>query len=101
MSLSPTDIMPQTKQIGQQSDGALITLALIWGTSHGITKDILLTHSPAFYTSARFGLAALCFSLLYAGHLCRSDKREIREGIILGLCSFAGIAFYVVGLVFT
>jgi drug/metabolite transporter (DMT)-like permease len=85
----------------RQSDGALLSLALIWGTSHVITKDILATHSPAFYTSARFGLAALCFSLIYAGHLWRSDKREIKEGILLGLCSFTGIAFYVGGLVFT
>ena len=88
-------------EIIRQSDGALLTLALIWGTSHVITKDILSTHSPAFYTSARFGLAALCFSSIYAGHLWRSDKREIREGLILGLCSFAGIAFYVAGMVFT
>lgn len=85
----------------RQSDGALISLAFIWGTSHVITKDILSTHSPAFYTSARFGLAALFFSLIYGGHLWRSGKKEIREGIILGLCSFAGIAFYVAGLVFT
>lgn len=85
----------------RQSDGALISLAFIWGTSHVITKDILSTHSPAFYTSARFGLAALCFGLIYGVHLWRSGKKEISEGIILGLCSFAGIAFYVAGLVFT
>ncbi|MCI0661435.1 MAG: DMT family transporter [Acidobacteria bacterium] len=85
----------------RQSDGALISLAFIWGTSHVITKDILSTHSPAFYTSTRFGLAALCFSLIYGRHLWRSGKREIKEGIVLGLCSFAGIAFYVAGLVFT
>ncbi len=84
-----------------QSDAALISLALMWGTSHVITKDILATHSPAFYTSARFGIAALCFGLLFARHLRRSGKREIGQGFILGLCSFAGIAFYVVGLVFT
>jgi drug/metabolite transporter (DMT)-like permease len=88
-------------QLSRQSDGALISLALIWGTSHVITKDILTNHSPAFYTSARFSLAALCFSLIYAGHLWRSDNKEIKEGIILGLCSFAGIAFYVAGMVFT
>src|SRR5262249_57696269 len=40
-----------------KSDAALIMLALTWGTSHVITKDILTgtsPHSPAFYTSARF-----------------------------------------------
>lgn len=84
-----------------QSDGALIALALIWGTSHVITKDILTNHSPAFYTSLRFGLAAVGFGLLFTKHLRRSGRREIVQGVLLGLCSFAGIAFYVAGLVFT
>lgn len=84
-----------------QADGALIMLALMWGTSHVVTKDILATHSPSFYTSARFGLAAVFFALMFWRHLPRSSAREIRQGMLLGLCSFAGIAFYVTGLVFT
>jgi len=81
-----------------QSDAALIALALMWGTSHVITKDILSTHSPAFYTTARFGIAAVCFALFFSRHLLRSGRREVVQGIILGLCSFGGIAFYVAGL---
>lgn len=84
-----------------RSDAALITLALMWGTSHVITKEILATHSPSFYTSARFGLASICFGLMFAAHLRRSNRREVKQGVVLGLCSFAGIGFYVVGLVFT
>lgn len=92
----------QTNQVSfWKSDAALITLALVWGTSHVIQKDILSTHSPAFYTSLRFGIAALCFGLLFAGHLRRTSRREIIQGALLGLCSFAGISFYVSGLVFT
>jgi drug/metabolite transporter (DMT)-like permease len=84
-----------------KSDATLIMLALIWGTSHVIQKDILATHSPAFYTSARFGVAALCFGLLFANHLRRSDRKEIVKGAWLGLFSFAGIGFYTSGLAFT
>lgn len=84
-----------------KSDAALIMLALTWGTSHVITKDILATHSPAFYTSARFGVAALCFGLLFGNHLRRSNRKEIVKGAWLGLFSFAGIGFYTSGLVFT
>lgn len=93
---------PQTIQASfWKSDAALISLALIWGTSHVITKTILTDHSPAFYTSLRFGIAALCFGLLFAGHLRRSGRKEIIQGAMLGLFSFAGIAFYTSGLVFT
>src|SRR5499426_2917751 len=84
-----------------KSDAALIMLALTWGTSHIITKDILKTHSPAFFTSARFGIAALCFGLLFAKHLWRSSRKEIVKGAWLGLFSFAGIGFYTSGMVFT
>jgi drug/metabolite transporter (DMT)-like permease len=84
-----------------QSDAALISLALMWGTSHVVTKDALMNHSPAFYTSARFGIASICFGLLFARHLRQSKRTEIVQGLLLGLCSFAGIAFYVTGLAFT
>jgi drug/metabolite transporter (DMT)-like permease len=84
-----------------RSDATLIMLALVWGTSHVIQKDILSSHSPAFYTSARFGIAALCFGLLFANHLRRSPRKEIVKGAWLGLFSFAGIAFYTSGLAFT
>jgi drug/metabolite transporter (DMT)-like permease len=84
-----------------KSDSALIMLALTWGTSHVIQKEILETHSPAFYTSARFGIAALCFGLLFASHLRRSPRKEIVKGAWLGLFSFAGIGFYTSGLAFT
>jgi drug/metabolite transporter (DMT)-like permease len=84
-----------------KSDAALIALALIWGTSHVIQKDILSAHSPAFYTSIRFGIAAVCFGLLFSGHLRRTSRREIIQGALLGLFSFSGIGFYISGLVFT
>lgn len=91
----------QAGHAGWKSDGALIALAIVWGTSHVITKEILATHSSAFYTATRFGIAAICFGLAFSGHLRRSSWHEIKQGVKLGLLSFAGIAFYVVGLSFT
>ncbi|MFN6201301.1 MAG: DMT family transporter [Acidobacteriota bacterium] len=84
-----------------RAEGSLIALALIWGTSHVITKDILATHSPSCYTTARFGLASIVFLIFFWRHVRRSSPAEIRDGVLLGLCSFTGIALYVSGLVFT
>lgn len=84
-----------------RAEGSLIALALIWGTSHVITKDILATHSPSFYTTARFGLASIVFLIFFWRQVRRSSPAEIRDGVLLGLCSFTGIALYVSGLVFT
>lgn len=101
MSTTKTNHAVNPPKAGWQSDASLIALALMWGTSHVITKEILASHSPAFYTSVRFGIAALCFALFFAGHLQRSNRRKIKQGILLGLLSFTGIAFYVLGLNFT
>ncbi|MFZ4986216.1 MAG: DMT family transporter [Blastocatellia bacterium] len=84
-----------------QAEGSLMALALVWGTSHVITKDILATHSPSFYTTARFGLAAIFLLLVFWRHIRRRSLNDVGLGILLGLCSFAGIAFYVSGLIFT
>src|SRR5262245_45240604 len=73
----------------------------MWGSSHVVTKDLLTNHSPAFYTSTRFGIASICFGFLFARHLRRAKRAEIGQGLLLGLCSFAAIAFYVTGLAFT
>lgn len=91
----------QTPTSNPRAEAALITLAVIWGTSHVITKNILTAHTPFFYTGLRFGLAAIAFALFFAGHLRRSSSKEVRQGCWLGLCSFAGISFYTLGLVFT
>lgn len=92
---------PSTASVNRRAELALLALALIWGTSHVITKNILTVHTPFFYNSLRFGFASLCFGLLFAGHLRKAQSREIRQGILLGLCSFVGIVCYSVGLIFT
>jgi drug/metabolite transporter (DMT)-like permease len=84
-----------------RADLALGALALMWGTTFVITKEIVTTHSPFFYTSVRFGLASLGFILIFWRHFRHLQATEVREGIILGLCVFAGITFQVSGIVYT
>lgn len=73
----------------------------MWGTSHVITKNILLAHTPFFYTSLRFGVAAVLFGAVFFRALRHSQSHELRQGLLLGLCSFTGISLYTAGLVFT
>ena len=90
-----------TAPLNRHAELALLALALIWGTSHVITKNIVTAHTPFFYNSLRFGFASLCFGLLFAGHLRRAELRQIRQGALLGLCSFVGIVCYSVGMIYT
>jgi drug/metabolite transporter (DMT)-like permease len=84
-----------------RADAALAALALMWGSTFVITKDVVSTHSPLFYTSTRFGIASAVFGLMFARHLRSSRLNEIREGVILGSCVFAGILLQVSGIVYT
>jgi drug/metabolite transporter (DMT)-like permease len=93
--------LTQTTAPDARAELALLALTVMWGTSHVITKNVLTAHTPFFYTSLRFGLAAVLFGLFFAGALRRSRKQELRQGLLLGLCSFAGISLYTAGLVFT
>jgi len=84
-----------------RAEFALLALAVMWGTSHVVTKNILMAHTPFFYTSLRFGLAAVLFGAVFFRSLRHSQGRELRQGLLLGLCSFTGISLYTAGLVFT
>lgn len=84
-----------------RADLALGGLALMWGTTFVVTKEVVMTHSPFFYTSSRFGLASIAFILLFWRHLRTARRNEVREGIILGLCVFTGITLQVSGIVYT
>ena len=84
-----------------RADLALGALALMWGTTFVITKEIVATHSPFFYTSVRFGLASLAFVIIFRRHLLNLRRNEVGEGIILGLCIFMGITLQVFGIVYT
>jgi len=96
--------MPSSNQVPTpniRADLALGALALMWGTTFVITKEIVATHSPFFYTSVRFGLASLAFIIIFRRHLLKARRNEVREGIILGLCVFMGITLQVFGIVYT
>ena len=84
-----------------RADLAMAALAVIWGSTHPITKAVVATHSPFFYTSCRFGLASIGFVLLFGSHLRRARRSEVWEGVILGVCTFAGITLLVSGIVYT
>ena len=84
-----------------RADLAMGALALIWGSTHVITKVVVAEYSPFFYTSTRFGLASIGFVLLFGAHLRRARRAEVLEGVVLGVCVFAGITLLVSGIVYT
>lgn len=72
----------------------LVCTTLIWGTTFPLLKDAVSTLSPPVLIDSRFLIAALVFV-----PFCRQlDRRLLRDGVILGIISFAAYITQVIGL---
>ena len=77
---------------------ALLTAALIWGSSFIVMKDAL-TDVPVYQLLAiRFTLAGLLLALLFRKKLVRSGKPLLRHGALCGVLLLGGYATQTYGL---
>lgn len=77
---------------------ALLTCSLLWGATFVIVKNTLADISVFAYLSARFTLGALPMAWVYRADLRKLSRRDIRAGIIVGLCMAGGYAFQTAGI---
>ncbi len=84
-----------------KADFALLSVAIIWGSTFVLTKDAIQHIQTYNFLAFRFGVAAAFLALFSYKKLHKLNLITIRNGIILGLMLFAGYAFQTVGLVYT
>jgi drug/metabolite transporter (DMT)-like permease len=86
-----------------QADLALTGIALIWGATFVLVKEALASASTLVFLAIRFGVATLALSLVFRGRFGKlhTRGRELRGGVLAGVCLFAGYAFQTFGLRFT
>jgi drug/metabolite transporter (DMT)-like permease len=78
----------------------LAGVALLWGSTFIITKDVVREMAPLAFLTARFALAALVLLVL-----CRRkfpcSRRALVDGVVLGLLNSSGLVLQVFGQVYT
>lgn len=79
----------------------LFFIAIIWAGTFVIIKITLTEIPPFYFLTLRFFAASVLFFLLAIKKLNRTNKHEIKAGLILGILLFAGFASQTSGLVYT
>jgi drug/metabolite transporter (DMT)-like permease len=96
MSILPPACRPKTAA----SALALVLVALLWGTSYAVIKDIIDSIPPFTLMLYRFGLSTLLLGVFYGHRLKRVTGRQLRNSAWIGLflvleyvCQILGIRF--------
>jgi drug/metabolite transporter (DMT)-like permease len=92
--------MPPNHPRAVASALALILVALLWGTSYAVVKDIIATVPPFTLMLCRFGLSTLLLAAFHGPRLKRVSLRHLRNSAWIGLflvleyvCQILGIRF--------
>lgn len=80
---------------------ALLAVTAVWGATFVLVQDVI-EEMPVFaFLAWRFGLAGLALLALRPQTLARLSRRDIRNGIALGLMLAGGYAAQTIGLQYT
>jgi drug/metabolite transporter (DMT)-like permease len=77
---------------------ALLLVAISWGATFPLAKQILQSVPPFLYLALRFGIAALLVGALCAPAIMRLRGRQWLEGLLAGIALAGGYAFQTTGL---
>lgn len=81
-----------------RAEAMLVLCTLIWGGTFPAIKFALEDASPLLIVALRFSLATLLFLPLFFPEIRRAALREVRTGLLLGLCLVAGYGLQTLGL---
>jgi drug/metabolite transporter (DMT)-like permease len=80
---------------------ALILVALLWGTSYAVIKDIIDSIPPFTLMLFRFGLSTLLLAAFYGHRLKRITWSHLRSSIWIGLFLILEYVCQILGIQFT
>ncbi len=81
--------------------GILLLVALIWGTTFAVMKDLLSEQTAEGFLFWRFLLAGIFLALLAGKKWLHMDRRHFWQGLLLGLLLYGGYTAQVWGLKYT
>ncbi|CUX72191.1 EamA-like transporter family protein [Clostridium sp. C105KSO15] len=79
---------------------ALLTVAVVWGSSLVVVKSSTDTIPPNFLLALRFTIACITLCIIFHRKLKLLDKDYLKCGFIIGLCLFAAYCSQTLGVIF-
>ena len=85
------------------ANAALLGVALIWGSTFVLIKDIIAQVSPLLFLAARFAVGGLALGLIITAmrRWGGFSMRELWWGSLIGVALWAGYALQTIGLQYT
>ncbi len=97
--------LQQTVPARWKADSSLAMVALVWGSTFVIVKHALTGISTMYFLALRFGLAALCLLLIFAGPFQKATRSAVvgglRGGAVAGIFLWLGYVLQTFGLKYT
>lgn len=84
-----------------KADLMLLVVALLWGNSYVVTKNVLQTIEPINLVFYRFFIAAILSLIFYGKHLKLMSRNELMAGFFIGILLTFGIIFAILGVKYT
>ncbi len=81
----------------------LVLVAFVWGATFVLVKRALDDVSTLLFLAIRFSLAAVCLALMLGAKARAAEdwKRDLRGGVLAGVCLFTGYVLQTLGLEYT
>lgn len=89
------------KIIGLIADLSLLLVALIWGGGFVAVKDALDTITPYYMMTIRFICSASFLGLIFFKQMKKTTKKDVLNGIVIGIFLFGAFATQTIGLQYT
>ncbi|EPY2306247.1 DMT family transporter [Clostridium sporogenes] len=83
------------------ADLSLLLVALMWGGGFVAVKDALDSITPYYMMTIRFICAGLLLGLIFFKQMIKITKKDIVNGVIIGIFLFGGFAVQTIGLQYT
>ncbi|WP_231701787.1 DMT family transporter [Crassaminicella thermophila] len=76
-------------------------VALVWGSTFVVIKDILSETKPLGLMAMRFVLATVVLAIIFYKKLKKTTKEDFISGIIIGIFLYIALALQTIGLIYT
>jgi drug/metabolite transporter (DMT)-like permease len=83
------------------ASAALLCLTLVWGLTFPMVQMVLGEVSPSLFLAMRFTVAAVALLLIFGRRVIPVRRRDLWQGIIIGLFLWGGYLGQTIGLQFT
>lgn len=84
-----------------KADFLLLAVAMVWGSSFTLMKNVINEIPVCPYLAGRFLVAALALMFIFRKELCHIDRKLWQAGLLIGVILFLGMGLQVYGLLYT